>query len=178
MNSKILRRLDVNKAITRLCPYSQYLAWKIGRVHYKWYRQFRGAFDKDDHRKVRNQGQNGTHFAEWLASRYYARRGYKVLVEKYTCGARSGIHARKRRIICEILGEDVLGKFRVLEKRHRSQSPDLFVFNDKRHFFVEVKRDRNFLRDCQKQYFSKIKSELGCGVRIFHLVRKKKGANL
>ena len=91
-------------------------------------------------------------------------------------GGRSGIHARKRRMICEILGAVVLIKLLKWHEQYHSQPPDLFVFNDKHHFFAEVKRDRDFLQNCQKKHFRTIESELDCRVRMFYL--REKASNL
>ena len=150
-------------------PPALYPAWKRGRLHYKWFLQYRNTFDKDDLRIVRNQHLDGKHFGEWFTAIHYAKKGYGVLVEKYMYGIHSGIHCRKRGFITEILGEYRLKQLRKWEERYRSQPPDLFVFKGKDYFFVEVKRDRDFLRDHQKAHFKTIEKELGCRVVIIDL---------
>lgn len=129
-------------------PAHSYVAWKKGRFHHKWFRQFRSAFDKDDLRIVRNQHENGNHFGEWFTAVYYAKKGYGVLVEKYIYGN----HPRKREVILRMLGERGLALLRKWRKLHHCQPPDLLVFRDKTCFFVEVKRGRDFLRDCQQKF--------------------------
>lgn len=150
-------------------PHDLYLLWKRGRLHYKWFQEYRSIFDEDDLRIVRNQHLDGKHFGEWFTAIHYAEKGYAVLVEKYMYGGRSGIHARKRGCIREMLGEGALKKLRKWKVQYHSQPPDLFVFNGKDYFFVEVKRDRDLLRECQRAYFKKIETTFRRGVVIVDL---------
>jgi hypothetical protein len=152
-------------------PYQRgdYLAWKRGRLHDKWFQENNLIFDEDDLRIARSQHPFGIHFGEWFTAIHYAGEGYNVLVEKYTCGVRSGIHRRKREFICEILGDDALKTLRKWKKRHRCQPPDLFVFNDKEYFFVEVKKERDSVRACQTAYIKEIERTFHCGVVIADL---------
>ena len=149
-------------------PSHYYSAWKRGQLHYKWVRQFRSAFDKDDLRIVRNKHENGNHFGEWFTAIHYAKKGYVGLVEKYIYK----IHSRKREVILRLLGERGLGLLRKWRKLHHCQPPDLLVFRGKTCFFVEVKRGRDFLRDCQKRLFAKIERTLGRRVIIVDLQAK------
>jgi hypothetical protein len=146
-----------------------YLAWKRGRLHYRWFQENKLIFDEDDLRIARTQHSRGTHFGEWYTAIHYAEDGYNVLVEKYTCGVRSGIHLRKRKFISEILGDDALSTFRNWKKQFDCQVPDLFVFKGKEYFFVEVKKDRDYVRASQKEYFKRIKKTFHCGVVIADL---------
>jgi len=146
-------------------PYlrGDYLAWKRGRLHDKWFRENKLIFDEDDLRIARTQHSRGTHFGEWLTAIHYAKLGYNVLVEKYTCGVRSGIHPRKRKFISKILGDDALKTFHKWKGQFDSQVPDLFVFKGKEYFFVEVKKGRDAVRACQNEYFKRIKRAFHCG---------------
>jgi len=147
----------------------EYLAWKRGRLHYKWFQKHRSIFDGDDLRIVRSQHQFGRHFGEWFTAIHYAKKRYNVLVEKYTCGVRSGIHPRKRKSISKILGDDALKTFHKWKGQFDSQAPDLFVFKGKEYFFVEVKKGRDAVRACQNEYFKRIKRAFHCGVVIADL---------
>ena len=146
-------------------PRDLYLAWKRGRLHYRWFRQYRNTFDEDDLRIVRNQHSNGNHFGEWFTAIHYAEKGYGVLVEKYMYGN----HSRKCAVVSEIFGERGLNLLRKWRRQYHCQPPDLLVFKGNKYFFVEVKRGRDFLRDCQNAYFKNIERVFGCAVVIVDL---------
>ncbi|PYT62347.1 MAG: hypothetical protein DMG35_07795 [Acidobacteria bacterium] len=145
-----------------------YSAWKRGRLHNKWFRQYRNAFDEDDLRIVRNQHLNGNHFGEWFTAIHYTKQGYRVLVEKYMYG----VHIRKCAVVSDILGECALELLREWQEQYHCQPPDLLVYKGNKCFFVEVKRGRDFLRDSQKAYFKKIESVFGCPVVTVDLQAK------
>ncbi len=153
------------KNIELTYPPSLYLAWKRGKLHYKWFRQHRNTFDEDDLRIVRNQHSNGNHFGEWFTAIHYAEKGHGVLVEKYMYGN----HSRKRAVVSEIFGDRGLNLLRKWRRLYHCQPPDLLVFKGSRYFFVEVKRGRDFVRDCQKAYFKNIERVFGCPVVIVDL---------
>jgi hypothetical protein len=150
-----------------------YLAWKKGRLHDKWFMQHRNIFDEDDLRIAQNQHEYGIHFGEWFTAIDYAKKRYGVLVEKYIYGSDNGIHSRKRGFISEFLGKDGVKLLRKWKEKYHAQPPDLFVFKNKEYFFVEVKRGRDVVRDCQSAYFETIEKELGCKVVIVDLQEER-----
>jgi hypothetical protein len=146
-----------------------YSAWKRGRLHYKWFRQYRGTFDKDDLRIVRNQHPYGIHFGEWFTAIHYAKQGHGVLAEKYTCEN----HSRKRAVVTRLFGERGLSLLHKWHSRHHCQPPDLLVYKGNKWFFVEVKRGRDLVRPCQIAYFKDIERVFGRPVVIVDLQRKR-----
>ena len=80
-----------------------------------------------------------------------------------------GNHTRKRAVVSELFGERGLNLLRKWRRQYHCQPPDLFVFKGNKYFFVEVKRDRDFLRECQKEYFKDIERVFGCAVVTVNL---------
>ncbi|OGF66606.1 hypothetical protein A2757_00930 [Candidatus Giovannonibacteria bacterium RIFCSPHIGHO2_01_FULL_48_47] len=135
--------------------------WKAKRLQRTWRRKFRKIFDKDDLRIALTQPRY--HFGEWFVAIHYANKGYKVLVEKYLYRN----HSRKFKIISRFFTPQQIGILKYPNPRH--QSPDLFVYRDKKFFFVEVKLGKDRLRRSQKNCFKNIEKKLRCEVKVFYL---------
>lgn len=160
--------------ITIYYPAERLREWKLGRLHLKWYRRDQATFCERDLSNAENQCRlgNGWHFGEWFVARYYLRRGYHVLPEKYLLPS----HARALQKATELLSQDGVDFLR-RERRfdgselRESPRPDLLIFksNPKVFFFVEVKSGTDRLSSAQKQFFPMIEKHLNCEVRIVHL---------
>src|SRR3989344_7732633 len=138
-----------------------YDEWRGGTLQKIWHKQFRKIFDKDDLRIALTQPRY--HFGEWFVAIHYANKGYKVLVEKYLYRN----HSRKFKIISRFFTPQQIGILKYPNPRH--QSPDLFVYRDKKFFFVEVKLGKDRLRRSQKNCFKNIEKKLRCEVKVFYL---------
>jgi len=131
--------------------------WNSGTIQHIWKKRYK-TFDEDDLRLSLSQ---------WIAAIYYAKHGYKILVEKYLYKN----HPHKIEIISNILNPKDIN-FLKNYKPH-CQAPDLFVFKDNKYFFVEVKRDNDHLSQRQNNFFKNIEKNLKCKVKILHVLPKK-----
>jgi len=150
--------------------------WKLGRLHPIWYRRDMATFCELDFSNAKSQFFRGLHFGEWFIARYFLRKGYRVLPEKYLNQKRP----RALRKATEILGEAGVSYLKRIRRfggseLRTSPRPDLLVYksNLKTFFFVEVKRDADRLSRAQRQVFPMIEVRLGCKVIIVKLTVKE-----
>ena len=140
-----------------------YDEWRGGTLQKIWHKQFRGIFDEDDLRISLTQPRY--HFGEWFVAIHYAKKGYKVLVEKYLLYKS---HPKKYSLITQILNQKQIEFIQNYKPRH--QPPDLLVYSDTaKKFFVEVKRGNDILNESQKRFFNEIEKKTGIDVIIAYL---------
>jgi hypothetical protein len=141
--------------------------WHAGTLPRRWFQEYGHIFDDDDLRITKRQRHD--HFGEWYVAIHYAKQDYGVLVEKYIFKT----HRRKYRILSRHLKHHELQFLSDGPKPPNPwhQPPDLFVFRGSEYFFVEVKRDRNTLRESQECWFEEIAKKLQCDVRVCYLKR-------
>lgn len=135
--------------------------WNDGAIQNIWKKKYK-TFDEDDLRLSLSQPRY--HLGEWITAIYYAKQGYRVLVEKYLYKN----HSHKIKIISDILTPEDINFLKT--PKPRCQAPDLFVFKDNKFFFVEVKRDKDYLSKRQINFFKNIEKELRCKVKIIHVL--------
>ena len=142
--------------------------WLSGELPALWFRKYPKVFDRDDLR-ITKKDTLPYNFAEWLVAIDYAKRGYRILVEKYLCKNHpckgktlSGVLTPKQ---IKFLWDGPTGS-------HDCMPPDLFVYKGRRYFFVNVKRDSDRLTPLQERWFKDIGKKLKCGVVICRLKRK------
>jgi hypothetical protein len=137
-----------------------------------WLRQYPQIFDADDLRQTVEQSR--AHFGEWfVAIHLYKSLGALSLLEKYCYHN----HARKVRILDEVLSPPDCRFIRSFRAEFGVQPPDLFVYMpDTGHFwFVEVKgTDR--LSNLQAESHVAIRKRFGVDVQIFHVRPIRAGA--
>ena len=138
--------------------------WKNGSLPKLWKKRYPKLFDDNDLRIALSQPQY--HFPEWLAAIHLFKKGFDVLVEQYIYKP----HARKIKIVEKIIGKENLSFLRNEKIKNRDQPPDLFVYNNKGFFFVEVKQPRDKLRENQIKFFKGIEKRLKTEVIILRLV--------
>ena len=120
------------------------------------------VFDRDDLRLALSQ--TSYHFAEWYVARHFAKKGYGVLIEKYTCKN----HPEKTRIL------EKLFKPNDIKFISELNFPDLLVYKGNEFFFVEVKMDNDRIFKEQEESFKKLKKRFGREVMICELKPRKK----
>ncbi|OGK11462.1 hypothetical protein A2954_06325 [Candidatus Roizmanbacteria bacterium RIFCSPLOWO2_01_FULL_37_12] len=140
--------------------------WRIGNLSSNWKKKYPDLFDADDLRIALTQPSY--HFAEWIAAIYFYKQGYKILVEQYIYAP----HVRKLAIIKEKLGDKGLAFLRRKEIGGKVQPPDLFIYNEKKFFFAEVKTPKDRLRELQKKFFEEIEKYFSTTVKIVNLINK------
>jgi hypothetical protein len=150
--------------------------WKLGRLHPIWYRRDMAAFSELDLSNAKNQCRRGFHFGEWFIARYFLRKGYRVLPEKYLNKKRP----RALQKATEVLGEAGVAYLKRMRRLGGSElrtspRPDLLVYksNLKTFFFVEVKRDADRLSRAQRLFFPMIEEKLRCRVKVVKLKAAK-----
>lgn len=129
----------------------------------EWRASYPGLFDDDDLRLVRKQPQN--HFCEWLAAVFLSHRdGVYCLVEKYAYQN----HARKVKLLNELLSSQEREFLRTLVKMAGVQPPDLFLFrpDHSAYWFAEVKGPGDRLTDRQRASHQQITVRLGVPVEL------------
>ena len=135
--------------------------WRKKSLRELWWEKY-GVFDCEDLRIAITQSRHGYHFGEWYVATKFAKQGYKVLVEKYRSHK---THKQKYDKLFDYFTPEEVDFL----TKSKNQPPDLFVFNKKERFFVEVKRDTDKMSPSQKKFFEEIEKRLRCEILIYHL---------
>jgi hypothetical protein len=137
----------------------------------KWFKQYPNIFDEDDLRITQKQAEDGYHFYEWLtAVVLFEQFGLLSLVEQYQFKN----HLVKQSILNKILSKDL---FELITNHSENfgnvQCPDLFVYKPDLSdwFIVEVKGDRDKLRDNQRRFFSVLSENTNKPVYVVNVKR-------
>lgn len=125
-------------------------------IQEKWKKKYK-VFDDDDLRLAISQPK--FHFAEWFVARIFARKGYGVLLEKYTCKN----HREKTVILKKIFNDEDM-RFMI-----GLNLPDLFVYKSNKFFFVEVKMDNDKIFKAQEKSFGKLRKRFSCEILIYEI---------
>ena len=135
--------------------YSQKLRedWTAGNLAPRWAEEYAGLIDQEDVRLATTQPRY--HFYEWLAAIHYYEQGFQVLIEQYIYAR----HRRKVEILTQHIGTEGLDFLRSRSKANHAQTPDLFVFNEAKRFFAEVKAPRDRLNDNQRTFIEEIEAK-------------------
>lgn len=129
----------------------------------EWRASYPNIFDDDDLRLAKSQPEN--HFCEWLAAIHlFHRDGVYALVEKYAYEN----HARKVRLLNELLPPQHQEFLRSFRDRLGVQPPDLLLFRPDRsaYWFAEVKGPGDRLLDRQRESHERIATTLGVDVEL------------
>ncbi len=135
--------------------YSQKLRedWIAGSLVPRWAEEYAGLLDQDDVRLATTQPRY--HFYEWLVAIHYYEQGFQVLIEQYIYAR----HHRKVEILTQHIGAEGVDFLRSRSKANHAQTPDLFVFNETKRFFAEVKAPRDRFSDNQRRFIEEIEGE-------------------
>lgn len=128
--------------------------WRISYPH---------LFDDDDLRLATSQPHN--HFCEWLAAIFlFHRDGVYALVEKYAYQN----HARKMKLLNELLSPRDREFLRAFRKTTGVQPPDLFLFRPDQslYWFAEVKGPGDRLTGRQLSSHQLLTATLGTQVEL------------
>ena len=149
------------RQITLKYPRKLFRLWRQYPIYQVWNWEYPGLFDEKDRSNAGNQHRGGYHFAEWFTAIHFWKKGYRVLLSKYALKS----HHRKFAEARKLLG---MARLAFLQEEYR---PDLLVFDqDQRYFFfVEVKRERDRLRNHQIASFRAIEEQFDCPVLLVSL---------
>lgn len=104
--------------------------------------------------------QNGYGYGEYWVERYLKDKGYLVIAGEYNLSTDNSKYKENNVIIEKTIGEEryrkLIKRFREYEKEGKRiiEQPDIFAFKDDNYMFIEVKKDKDYLRDPQKDLLS------------------------
>lgn len=116
---------------------------------------------------------NGYFFGEWMAERYFRDDGCYVFSNEFDLLSKKSKFRRYNQMIETLIPPSRLQAFKevlpyILEN-YSIENPDLFVYNLKECFFVEVKKGKDILRESQKIFFYMAKEYLGIESKLVYL---------
>ncbi len=119
---------------------------------------------------------NGYFFGKWIAEKYFRDNGYYVFSNEFDLLSKKSKYRRYNQMIETLIPPSRLQAFKevlpnILEN-YSIENPDLFVYNLKECFFVEVKKGKDILRDPQKGFFYLAKEHLGIESKLVYLSDK------
>lgn len=125
---------------------------------------------------------NGYAFGEWAAEKLYRDQGYYVFNDSFDLISKRSKYDQFNKMIRSLVAIDQLNRFSKLVKLNLQsgysiENLDLFVFNEKEYFFVEVKKGKDRLRDPQLRFMYLVKEALDIESKmmyfVINLLRKK-----
>jgi hypothetical protein len=129
----------------------------------EWRASYPNLFDDDDLRLATRQPDY--HFCEWLAAVHLCQRdGVHALLEKYAYEN----HARKVRLLSELLPPQDQEFLRSFKDRLGVQPPDLLLFRPDRseYWFAEIKGPGDRLSEAQRESHKHIATTLHVEVEL------------
>lgn len=126
---------------------------------------------------VKRKELNTYCFGELFTGAYFYEKGYKILYEPWleNCLFQEsiklkGLRNRFLEIMSKAIGPEKFKAFSggLKKKKIEKGQPDLFVYNNKDHFFVEVKREGDKISEEQEKFIG-IAKVFGITVRIVNL---------
>lgn len=119
---------------------------------------------------------NGYFFGERMAESYFRDNGYYVFSNEFNLLSKKSKFRRYNQMIETLIPPSRLQAFKeVLPKileNYSIENPDLFVYNLKECFFVEVKKGKDILRESQIRFFYLAKEYLGLESKLVYLSDK------
>ena len=105
---------------------------------------------------------NGYGFGEWTAEKFYRDQGYYVFNDSFDLISKRSKYDQFNKMIWSLIGDGQNNKFSEVIKfdfknGYKVENLDLFLFNEKEYFFVEVRKGSDKLREPQMRfmYFAK-----------------------
>lgn len=120
---------------------------------------------------------NGYGFGEWISEQFFRDNGYYVFANEFDLLSTKTKFKRYNEMITTIIGENRLINFKdafsdTLKSGKKIENPDLFVYNLKTCFFVEVKKEKDKIREPQILYFYLVKECLEVESKLVYLCDK------
>lgn len=118
--------------------------------------------------------QNGYGFGEWKAEQFFYQQGFYVINKSFNLLSKHSKFDRYNRIIKLMIYEPGLILFnqsvqKLLEQGYSIENPDLFVYNLHTSFFVEVKKEKDILREPQLRFMLLARSFLKTESKLVYL---------
>ncbi len=142
--------------------------WRNRHLQCTWFREYEDLFDCDDLRLAMRPDGRTYEFGEWFTAIDFWKRGFNVLLPKYTHPKNKVKYAKAVKL---------LGKANV-ERLAKPGRPDLLAYKGKRHLaFVEVKVKGDQVRPHQERMMRWISEHFSSGsvVDVFVYKLRPKG---
>ena len=122
---------------------------------------------------------NGYGFGEWISEQFFRNKGYHVFANEFDLLSAKSKFGRYNDMITSIIGDYRISSFKeailgMLKNGNSLENPDLFVYNLDSCFFVEVKKEKDKLREPQMRFFYLIKEHFGVESKLVYLCDKSK----
>lgn len=120
---------------------------------------------------------NGYGFGEWMAEKHFRDLGYYIFNDTFDLISKKSKYEQYNKMIKALIGPSKFSAFSKIIKSnslagYNIENPDLFVFNEKENFFVEVKKGRDKLREPQIRFIYLAKKILDTESKMVYLYDK------
>lgn len=120
---------------------------------------------------------NGYGFGEWIAERYFRDKGYYVLTNEFDLISKVSKFHKFNKIIETMVSKEQLDNFKTcvntsIQNGYSVENIDLFIYNLDNHFFAEVKKENDKLREPQMRFIYLTEKHLGIKSKLIYLSDK------
>ena len=120
---------------------------------------------------------NGYGFGEWMAEKYYRNKGYNVFNNNFDLISKRSKYLQFNKMIRSLIDDGQNNDFSEIIKfnsknGYKVENLDLFVFNEKEYFFIEVKKGSDKLREPQMRFMYFAKEILGIESKLIYFCDK------
>lgn len=120
---------------------------------------------------------NGYGFGEWMAERYFRDKGYYVLTNEFDLISKVSKFHKFNKIIETMVSKEELDNFKScvntsIQNGYSVENIDLFIYNLDNHFFAEVKKGNDKLREPQMRFIYLTEKYLGIKSKLIYLSDK------
>ncbi len=120
---------------------------------------------------------NGYGFGEWMAERYFRDKGYYVFTNEFNLISKASKFHKFNRMIETIVSEEQFDNFKTcanisIQNGYSVENIDLFIYNLDNHFFAEVKKVNDKLREPQMRFIYLAEKQLEIKSKIIYLSDK------
>lgn len=119
--------------------------------------------------------ENGYGYGEHVTKRYLINQGFQVLVNNFNLfPVKKSKFAKNNELIKEVIGEQPYKRLQkgfgiIINKGLRIEHPDICVLRPDL-FFVEVKRDKDRLRESQIMFAAVVSAVLGIPFKVYKVL--------
>lgn len=117
---------------------------------------------------------NSYGFGEWMAERYFSDKGFYTITNEFNLLSKTSKFKRYNDIISIMTNQQKLQEFKDVvqlleETNYPIENLDMFVYNLESLFFVEVKKEKDVLREPQMRFMHLAKTILGIDSKLIYL---------
>lgn len=117
---------------------------------------------------------NGYGFGEWMAEKYFREKGFYTITNEFNLLSKTSKFKKYNEIISIMTGQQKIKEFKeavksLLDRSDPIENPDLFVYNLETSFFVEVKKEKDVLREPQIRFIHLARNILKMDTKLIYL---------